>query len=99
MLRNRQNRRNAVRQSPDDDHDDVDGSEDTASETNVDNFPLEEGRPGSDSDCGEPEPDPEPERSRVRRLRIQQVRNTNKLAHLYSKDYIFSSSRRTRLTV
>ena len=41
MLRNRQNRRNAVRQSPDDDHDDVDGSEDTASETNVDNFPLD----------------------------------------------------------
>ena len=66
MLRNRRNRRNAERRGPDDDHDDVDGSEDTASETNASNFPSTEVHRDNDSDCGEPEPDPEPELKRQR---------------------------------
>ena len=66
MLRNRRHRRNAERRCPDDDHDDVDGSENAASETNASNFPLTEVHHDNDSDCGEPEPDPEPELKRQR---------------------------------
>ena len=58
MLRNRQSRRNTARQSPDEDRDDVDGSENTASETDVGNFPSVGICPGSDSDHGKHEPDP-----------------------------------------
>ena len=66
MLRNRRNRRNAERRCPDDDRDDVDGSENTASQTNASNFPSTEVRRDNDSDRGEPEPDPEPELKRQR---------------------------------
>ena len=66
MLRNRRNRRNAEQRRPDDDRDDVDGSENTASEANASYLPSTEAHPDADSDPGEPEPDPEPELKRQR---------------------------------
>ena len=55
MRGNRQNRRAVDRHSSNDDHDDVDGSENT---TNVGNFPARE--PPHDSDSDENILDPEP---------------------------------------
>ena len=66
ILRNRRNRRNAEQRHPDNDRDDVDGSENTASEANASYFPSTEAHPDADSDHGEPEPDPEPELKRQR---------------------------------
>ncbi len=49
MRRNLRNRRATTRRSPDDDRDDVDGSENTASETDIGNFPPHGLHPDYDS--------------------------------------------------
>ena len=64
MRRNRRNRRSTDVRSPNDNRDDVDGSENTASETNVGNFPAQ-GPPQSD-DSDEDILDPEPDAKRTR---------------------------------
>ena len=65
MRRNRRDRRAAIRRSPNDDRDDVDGSENTASETDVGNLPLHGLRPDSDPIDGDPDPEPDAKRQRV----------------------------------
>ena len=65
MRRNRRNRRSADRRSPNDDRDDVDGSENTASETNVGNFPAQGPPQDDDSDEDILEPEPNAKRSRL----------------------------------
>ena len=65
MRRNRQKRRVTIRRSPNDDRDDVDGSENTASETDVGNLPLHGLRPDSDPVGGDHDPGPNAKRQRV----------------------------------
>ena len=65
MRRNRRNRRATTRRSPSDDRDDVDGSENTASETDIGNFPPHGLPPDSDPDGGDRDPEPDAKRQRV----------------------------------
>ena len=64
MRRNRHNRRSTDIRSPNDDRDDVDGSENTASETDVGNFPAQ--GPPSDEASDEDNLGPEPSAKRLR---------------------------------
>ena len=65
MRRNRRDRRATIRRSPNDDRDDVDGSENTASETDIGNFPPRGLCPHSDPIGGDPDPEPDAKRQRV----------------------------------
>ena len=65
MRRNRQNRRATRRRSPNDDRDDVDGSENTASETDIGNLLPHGLPPDSDPDGGDHDPEPDAKRQRV----------------------------------
>ena len=65
MRRNRRNRRATDRHSPSDDRDDVDGSENTASETNTGNLPAHGPPQNSDSDEDILDPEPDAKRSRL----------------------------------
>ena len=64
MRRNRRNRRATNIRSPNDDRDDVDGSENTASEEDVGNFPVR--GPQRDRTRDEDDSEPEPSTKRVR---------------------------------
>ena len=65
MRRNRRNRRATARRSPNDDRDDVDGSENTASETDVGNLPAHGPPRDYDHDGGNQDPEPDAKRQRV----------------------------------
>ena len=65
MRRNRRNRRAIIRRSPNDDRDDVDGSENTASETDIGNLPPHGLPPDCDPDGGDHDPEPDAKRQRV----------------------------------
>ena len=65
MRRNRRNRRSTDIRSPNDDRDDVDGSENTASETNIGNFPSQGPPRSDDSDEDVLDPEPDAKRSRL----------------------------------
>ena len=65
MRRNRRYRRATIRRSPNDDRDDVDGSENTASETDIGNLPPHGLPPDCDPDGGDHDPEPDAKRQRV----------------------------------